>query len=80
MCMSCSFVTAIYFENDNGSTRTLVYRIRIFNAEKKIMISMILFLSVSDYSQASLNKPTQHGTYDYLFNLTDFYSRDKFKC
>ena len=50
-----------------------VYRIQIFNAEKKeIIISMSLFLSVSDYSQSSLNKSTQHGTYDYLFNLTYF--------
>ena len=38
---------------------------------------MSLFLSVSDYSQSSLNKSTQHGTYDYLFNLTYFYSRDR---
>ena len=53
-----------------------VYGIQIFNAEKKeIIISMSLFFSVSDYSQSSLNKSTQHGTYDYLFNLTYFYSR-----
>ena len=45
-----------------------MYRIQIFYAEKKeIIISMSLFLSVSDYSQSSLNKSTQHGTYDYLF-------------
>ena len=55
-----------------------VYRIQIFNAEKKeIIISTSLFLSVSDYSQSSLKKSTQHGTYDYLFNLTYFYSRDR---
>ena len=36
---------------------------------------MSLFLSVSDFSQSSLNKSTQHGIYDYLFNLTYFYSR-----
>ena len=40
---------------------------------------MILFLSVSDYSQPFLTKSTQHGTYNYLFNLTYFYSRDRFK-
>ena len=45
--------------------------------KKEIIISMSLFLSVSDYSQSSLNKSTQHGTYDYLFNLTYFYSRDR---
>ena len=55
-----------------------VCKIQIFNAEKKeIIISMSLFLSVSDYSQPFLNKSTQHGTYDYLFNLTYFYSRDR---
>ena len=55
-----------------------VCRIQIFNAKKKeIIISMSLFLSVSDYSQPFLNKSTQHGTYDYLFNLTYFYSRDR---
>ena len=55
-----------------------LYRIQIFNTEKKeIIISMSLFLSVSDYSQSSLNKSTQHGTYDYLFNLTYFYSRGR---
>ena len=41
------------------------------------MISKSVFLSVSDYSQSSLNKSTQHGTYDFLFNLTYFYSRDR---
>ena len=46
--------------------------------KKEIIISMSLFLSVSDYSQSSLIKSsTQHGTYDYLFNLTYFYSRDR---
>ena len=45
--------------------------------KKEIIISMSLFLSVSDYSQSSLNKSTQHGTYDYFFNLTYFYSRDR---
>ena len=45
--------------------------------KKEIIISMSLFLSVSDYSLPSLNKSTQHGTYDYLFNLTYFYSRDR---
>ena len=45
--------------------------------KKEIIISMSLFLSVSDYSLPSLNKSTQHGTYDYLFNLTNFYSRDR---
>ena len=44
--------------------------------KKEIIISMSLFLSVSDYSQSSLNKSTQHGTYDCLSNLTYFYSRD----
>ena len=42
-----------------------VYRIQIFNAKKKkkdLIISRSLFLSVSDYSQFSLNKSTQHGT------------------
>ena len=43
----------------------------------KIIFSLILFFSVSDYSQPSLNKSTQHGTYDYFFNLTYFYSRDR---
>ena len=43
----------------------------------EIIISMSLFLSVSDYSLPSFNKSTQHGTYDYLFNLTYFYSRDR---
>ena len=38
---------------------------------------MILFLSVSDYSQPSLYKSTQHGKYDYLYNLTYFYPRDR---
>ena len=45
--------------------------------KKEIIISMSLFLSVFDYSQSSLNKSTQLGTYDYLFNLTYFYSRDR---
>ena len=44
---------------------------------KDIFFFMILFLSVSDYSQSSLTKSSQHGTYDYLFNLTYFYSRDR---
>ena len=45
--------------------------------KKEIIISMSVFLSLSDYSQSSLNKSTQHGTYEYLFNLTYFYSRDR---
>ena len=45
--------------------------------KKEILISMSLFLSVSDYSLPSLNKSTQYGTYDYLFNLTYFYLRDR---
>ena len=54
-----------------------VCRIQIFNAEKRDNNLYEFFLSVSDYSQSSLNKSTQHGTYDYLFNLTYFYSRDR---
>ena len=41
---------------------------------------MILFHSVSDNSQPSLNKSTQHGTYDYLFNLSYFIQGTEFKC
>ena len=54
-----------------------VCRIKYLMRKKEIIISMSLFLSVSDYSQSSLNKSTLHGTYDYLFNLTYFYSRDR---
>ena len=54
-----------------------VYRIQMFNAEKRDNNLYELFISVSHDSQPSLNKSTQHGTYDYLFNLTYFYSRDR---
>ena len=35
MYMSGSFITVIYLQNYKGSARTMVYRIRIFNAEKR---------------------------------------------
>ena len=40
---------------------------------------MILSHSVSDNSQPSLNKSTQHETYD-LFNLSYFIQGTEFKC
>ena len=35
ICLVHLLLSFIYFRNDNGSTRTLRYRIQIFNAEKK---------------------------------------------